>query len=188
MISTGLFYWWYKTGGSGPVAVESKLGWILLGPVPREDMSSVSTNVVSSHTLHVNTQLETNIVTSNRSDDLLVEQVKQFWELESIRVLPNEGTVHDKFLDSIHQVEGRYEVNLPWKEHHRLLPDNYEVAISRLNSVLKRLKKKQQTPELLQEYNYIIEEQSERGIVSDVDLNAPVAVRKRHYLPHHPVI
>ena len=148
-------------------------------------MSSVSTNVVSSHILRVNTQLETNIVTSNRSDDLLVEQVKQFWELESIGVLPNEGTVHDKFLDSIHQVEGRYEVNLPWKEHHRLLPDNYEVAISRLNSVLKRLKK---TPELLQEYNHIIEEQSERGIVSDVDLNAPVAVGKLHYLPHHPVI
>ena len=165
--------------------MESKLGWILSGPVPREDMSSVSTNVVSSHTLRVNTQLETNIVTSNRSDDLLVEQVKQFWELESIGVLPNEGTVHDKFLDSIHQVEGRYEVNLPWKEHHRLLPDNYEVAISRLNSVLKRLKK---TPELLQEYNHVTEEQSARGIVSDVDLNAPVAVGKLHYLPHHPVI
>ena len=153
------FYWTFFTGGikrveSGPVAMESKLGWILSGPVPREDMSSVSTNVVSSHTLRVNTQLETNIVTSNRSDDFLVEPVKQFWELESIGVLPNEGTVHDKFLDSIHQVKGRYEVNLPWKEHHRLLPDNYEVAVSRLNSVLKRLKK---TPELLQEYNHIIE-------------------------------
>ena len=59
------------------------------------------------------------------------------------------------------------------------------MAVSCLNSVLKHLKK---TPELLQEYNYIIEEQSERGIVSDIDLNAPVAVRKLHYLPHHPVI
>ena len=183
------FYWTFftgriKRGESGPVAMESKLGWILSGPVPREDMSSVSTNVVSSHTLRVNTQLETNIVTSNRSDDLLVEQVKQFWELESIGVLPNEGTVRDKFLDSIHQVEGRYEVNLPGKEHHRLLPDNYEVAISRLNSVLKQLKK---THELLQEYNHIIEEQSEKDIVSDVDLNAPVAGGKLHYLPHTPL-
>ena len=72
-----------------------------------------------------------------------------------------------------------------WKEHHRLLPDNYEVAVSRLNSVPKRLRK---TPELLQEYNHIIEKQSGMGIVSDVDLNAPVAVRKLYYLPHHPVI
>ena len=149
-------------------------------------MSSVSTNVVSSHTLRVNTQLETNIVTSNSNDDSLVEQVKQFWERESIGVLPNEGTVHDKFLENIHQVEGRYTVNLPWREHHRLLPDNYEVAINRLNSVLKRLKK---TLKLLHEYNHIIEEQSERGIVSDVDLKAPVAVGKLHYLPHHdPII
>lgn len=115
----------------------------------------------------------------------MVEQVKQFWELESIGILPNERTVHDKFLEYIHQVERRYEVNLPWREHHRLSPDNYEVAINRLNSALKRLKK---TPELFKKYNHIIEEQSERDIVSDVDLNAPVAVGKLDYLPHHPII
>ena len=50
------FYWTFFTGGikwgeSGPVAMESKLGWILSGLVSRKDMSSVSTNVVSSHTL-----------------------------------------------------------------------------------------------------------------------------------------
>lgn len=171
------FYWMFFTGGirlgeSGPVAMESKLGWILSDPVPREDMSSVST------------RLETNIVTSNRSDDSMVEQVKQFWELESIGILPNEGTVNDKFLEYIHQVERRFEVNLPWREHHRLSPDNYKVAINRLNSALKRLKK---TPELFKKYNHIIEEQSERDIVSDVDLNAPVAVGKLDYLPHHPI-
>ena len=94
------------------------------------------------------------------------------------------GTVHDKFLENIHPAKGCYEVHLPWREHHRLLPDNYGIAMNCLNSVLKRLKK---TPEWLHEYNHIIEEQSERGIVSDVDLNAPVAVGKLHYLPY-PII
>ena len=128
-----------------------------------EQKSRVSTNVVSSHNLRVDSSLETSTVIPVGSDDLLVEQVKQFWELESIEILPDEGTVHDKFLESIHQIDGQYEVNLPWKEHHRLLPDNYDVAIYRLNSVLKRLRK---NSDLLHEYNRIIEEQSEKNSIT----------------------
>ena len=48
----------------------------------------MSTNVVSCHTLRVDSSLETNTVIPVGSDDLLVEQVKQFWELESIKTLP----------------------------------------------------------------------------------------------------
>ena len=88
-------------------------------------------------------------------------------------------------MDTIHKHDSRYEVSLPWKEHHPLLPDNYEVAVSRLNSVLKRLKK---DPELLAEYNRIIEEQSYKGIISEVDSNAEITIGSLHYLPHHPVI
>ena len=46
--------------------------------------------------------------------------MKKVWELESIGVLPNEGTVHDKFLDTIRLHDGRYEVSLPRKEQHSL--------------------------------------------------------------------
>ena len=83
--------------------------------------------------------------------------------------------------------DGRYEVSLPWKEQHALLPDNYALAVSRLASVLKRLRR---NPELhvLAEYNRIIEEQSLQGIISDVDPHAPVQVGRLHYLPHHPVV
>ena len=88
-------------------------------------------------------------------------------------------------MDTIHKRDSRYEVPLPWKEHHPLLPDNHEVAVSRLNSVLKRLKR---NPELLAEYNRIIEEQSSKGIISEVDPNAEIKVGHLHYLPHHPVI
>ena len=78
-------------------------------------------------------------------------------------IQPNEGTVHCKFLENTpgDQAKGRYEVNLIWKEHHRLLPDNYDVAVNRLNSALKRLWK---TPELLQEYNHIITGQFDIGL------------------------
>ena len=58
-------------------------------------------------------------------------------------------------------------------------------AVSRLASVLKRLRKNRG---LFEEYNRIIEEQSSRGIISDVDLDIPVEVGHVHYLPHHPVV
>ena len=114
-------------------------------------------------------------------EDPLIEQVKKFWELESIGVSPYKGSVHDK----IRFHDGRYEVSLPWKTHHALLPDNYEVAVSRLYAVFRRLKR---NPEWLVEYNRIIEDQQTQGIISDVDCTALVKVGHLHYLPHHPVI
>ena len=124
-------------------------------------------------------------VSEEKDGDPLVEEMKKFWELESIGVLANEASVHDKFLDTIHKRDGRYEVSLPWKEHHPLLPDNYEVAVSRLNSVLRHLRR---NPELLAEYNRIIEEQSSKGIISEVDSNSEIKVGRLQYLPHHSVL
>ena len=86
-------------------------------------------------------------------------------------------------MDTIHVNNGRCEVSLSWKEQHALLPDDYAHAVSRLASVLKRLRKNR---ELFG--NRIIEEQSSRGIISDVDLDIPVEVGHVHYLPHHPVV
>ena len=119
-------YYWLRRGESRSVPMESS-------PVPKDESFNVSRDFVLSHTLHVNTSQGMDNITVSGSDYSLVDQVKQFCELESIGILPSEWTVHDKFLQNIHQVEGRYEVCLPWKEHHRLLPDNYNVAVNRLN-------------------------------------------------------
>ena len=135
--------------------------------------------------LRLDTSHPFSAVSEEKGGDPLVEEMKKFWELESIGVLANEASMHDKFLDTIHKRDGRYEVSLPWKEHDPLLPDNYEVAVSRLNSVLKRLRR---NPELFTEYNRIIEEQSSKGIISEVDSNSEITVGRLHYLPHHPVI
>ena len=50
---------------------------------------------------------------------------------------------------------GRYEVSLPWREYHDDLPDNYSLSRRRLHGLLKRL---QQNPEVLREYDSIIRE------------------------------
>ena len=183
-------YWCFftgdlKRGEFGPVAMKTTLGWVLSGPLPKELSSESEVNLATCHTLRLDTSHPFSAVSDEKDGDPLVEEMKKFWELESIGVLANEASVHDKFLDTIHKRDGRYEVSLPWKEHHPLLPDNYEVAVSRLNSVLKRLRR---NPELLTEYNRIIEEQSSKGIISEVDSNSEIKVGRLHYLPQHPVI
>lgn len=150
------------------------------GPMPHAPGSGSGVNLVACHNLRLNTSSGDDFHISRKNGDPLVEQVKRYWELESIGVSPHKP-VHDKFLDTIHCCDGRYEVSLLWKEQHALLPDNYALAVSRLVSDLKRLKG---NPELFAEYSRIIDKQSLQEIISDVDPNAPVQVRRLHYVKH----
>ena len=55
---------------------------------------------------------------------------------------------------------------LPWKEHHNLLPDNYENSVARLSSYLKRLRR---DTEILKEYDSIIHDELQSGVIERVD-------------------
>ena len=110
--------------------------------------------------------------------------MKAFWELESLGVKNETDPVREQFTKSIRRKEGRYQVSLPWREHHEPLPTNYELSLNRLYGLLRRIK---QDPEVLLEYDAIIRDQLEKGIVERVQ---PMEKEpdKIHYLPHHPVI
>ncbi len=75
------------------------------------------------------------------------------------------GKVHQEFLDGIAFTGSRYSVKLPWKESHDKLPDDYANSLGRMKNQLRRLKKE---AALLTEYDSIIREQVERGIVETV--------------------
>ena len=178
-----------KRGEFGPVAMKTTLGWVVSGPLLQELSSESEVNLTTCHTLRLDTSNPCGVLADEKNRDPLVEEMKKFWELESIGVLSNEASVHDKYMISMIRFTS---VIAAMKYLHRgiertspFLPDNYEVAVSRLNSVLKRLKR---NPELLAGYNRIIEEQSSKGIISEVDPNAEIKVGCLHYLPHHPVI
>ena len=74
-------------------------------------------------------------------------------------------------------------VSLPWKHFHQSLPDNYHLSQNRLHGLLKRLR---QNPALL-DYDHIIKEQIEKGIVEDAPTVGGDPTRL-HYLPHHAII
>ena len=73
----------------------------------------------------------------------------------------------------------RYSVKLPWKEDHDSLPDNYMNSQARMKGQLRRLKRE---PEMLKEYDRIIKEQAEQGIIEQV--TSLEKADKVHYLPH----
>ena len=114
----------------------------------------------------------------------MTRELRRFWELESLGV-PNNESVYERFAQSIRLNDKRYEVELPWKENHPVLPDNYQLSEKRLKHLLTRLRK---DPEILHEYNNVIAEQRREGVVEVVSEHNTGEIGKVHYLPHHALI
>ena len=168
-------------GQNGPVAVASKLGFILSGPVENIDAKVYSSNnVVSTHFMKVEAEiLEAKHVTSS--------EVKSFFSppVVDAKNLANENrddVIIKQFKQNIKFENNRYEVKLPFKEVADQLGDNYLNAKNRLKTLTQKFKNNN---ELLIEYDKIINEQRNCEIIE----HAPdYKVNETHYLPHRPVI
>jgi len=83
----------------------------------------------------------------------------------------------------------RYEVNLPWKEGNLNFSDDYLLSLNRLRSLHCRLLK---DPQILKEYDHILQEQLSKGIIEKVQEPQfkPNTMQEGmvHYLPHHGVV
>ena len=157
-------------GDDGPIAVETKLGWVLSGPAPIADYSLLTT-----HSLRIDTYKE----------ESLNKTLRTFWELESLGISVSCKSVHQEFEENILLKDGRYEVRLPWKKPRPVLTDNYELSWKRLQGLLRRLRL---TPDILQEYDNVIRNQMKLGIVRSVSDSDLGNVGEVHYLPHHAVV
>ena len=165
-------------GEHGPTAIETKLGWVLSGPIPEGiQVDSQQSNLVTTHVL------KTAVNPIDVTNETLDGNLRTFWELESLGIKPK--TLYEEFQEQISFKDNRYEVHLPWKMPHPPLPDNYELSLKRLSNLLKRLN---QEPEVLKEYDSVIKEQLRKGIVEVVEKPDEGEVGKTHYLPHHAVV
>ena len=124
------FYWTFITGRIirgeyESTAVESHVGWILSSPSCFLNLQATFTNLSQTHVLKVSE--------SSLTDDSIKETLTTFWSLESTGIDPNdENSVHESFLPNIEFDGTRYEVKLPIKEVHPVLPDNFQNSIARL--------------------------------------------------------
>lgn len=156
----------------GLTAVETKLGWTLLGKVPSESVYSNSSMLVTSMMV--------------RDFDL-----SDLWELDVIGIrdpvdtktkAEREQQAKDHFFNTVTvNSEGRYEVSLPWVDGRQKIPDNKDIAFKRLQNATKKLTMmgKQQS------YHEVFDEWLLEGIIEKVPPNE--MDRPNHYLPHRPV-
>ena len=99
---------------------------------------------------------------------------------------PTAASLLETFNEKITFKNQRYEVGLPWKEAHDPLPDNRSLSQRRLLYLLKRLKLK---PEQLEEYDRVIKDRLNRGIIERVTQSENIqSCHQIHYLPHHCVV
>ena len=126
-------------------------------------------------------------------DNELIETLQRFWETEAVGISHDatDTDLYDKsklFLPFIHFEDGHYEIELPWKQINVDLPTHLSLCNNRLRALQRRFRSE---PELLQEYDKIIQEQLQLGIVELVsdDIGDLVSDKRViHYLPHHGVV
>ena len=176
-------------GSTGPIAIKSKLSWLLAGKVDKADNSYL--NVASNLVLEV-LPPQNEVLKENQE---IVDSLKQFWKIEASGLHKGnfqedqndrddiKGSKDVKF-DITHNGK-RYEVSLPWKVNClNSLPDDYDLCLKRLWALKARLAV---DSDLLCEYNNIFEEQLAHGIIERVPTSDENNTT-RHFLAHHCVI
>lgn len=157
------------------------MGWLVSGPV------EITVNGGFTHTNLVISYLG-DPGTCETQNDQIVTALQRFWEVETLGVEEQDNKLSkESFLRNLEFKNKHYSVSLPWIQDRHNLHNHYQSCLNRLRMLQKRLLNK--SPEVLHEYQGVIEDQFKKGIVEEVtkqksDCNSPAV----HYMPHHPVI
>ena len=114
--------------------------------------------------------------------ETLNSQITKFWQVESSATLEKETFNSKTFTDQLKFDVKNYVTKLPFKNTDSWIPDNYQLCLKRLES-LKRSLDKNHT--LLTDYNEIIKNYFENGIIEKVDTLGEPGLTN---LPHRPIV
>ncbi|UYV72368.1 hypothetical protein LAZ67_9002823 [Cordylochernes scorpioides] len=156
-----------------PMAIDTRLGWVLLGKLMG---TSESNTEVCNLSLQSEPELEF--------------VMKRFWEIESVPSpdLCTQDEDCERLFSNNHgrDSHGRYWVKLPFRQHRPLLGESREKALRRFLSLEGKLCK---NVKLYDQYRGFMKEYEHLNHMERV----PIAEVKRelcrcYYMPHHPVI
>ena len=131
---------------SGPICKSTPLGCVISGSVTDETKHVCMCNVESPKPVAINYLMVNSLSDNYPMNDIvnLESKLGQFWDQESLGILPNEQEiVHSNFNNTLmyDPVTCMYECELPFKQNiFTQLHDNYDIAVARLDSMLRRLK------------------------------------------------
>lgn len=146
-----------------PIARLTPLGWTCIG----------CPNPSSRHMLQTNFEC-TYFVKDQSEIEELNANLRKFWEAEDVSlsetpiVRIDEQIALKKVEESLRYDSKRYQIGIPWKEDNPTLPDNYEMALRRLQNTEKWLQK---SADIQVQYKNCIDQYLEKGYVSKITEN-----------------
>ena len=164
-----------------PIARLTNLGWVCFGPTLVEEFRH------NTHSHFTRTYRSGHVNKPPPPDDIL----RAFWELESLgimdkpeqRMTAEERAAVAQVSETLEVRNGRYKIGIPWKEGELKFTNNYDVALVRLKSQEKSLKRK--GPEVMEAYNKIFQGYEKKDYIRQVPQSE---VEKQWFLPHFPVV
>lgn len=168
-------------GKNKPILRDSKLGWLVAGPLPTfptpKSQKQVICNFVRNNDYNPNDNSYANIE----------KQMSIFWEIENLpqtkAYTTEEKLCEQHFIsNTIREDSGRFCVALPLRESRDCLGSSYPLAKKRFINLEARFRKQ---PELKKAYSEFVDEYTELGHLSEIKPQIPY---HSYYLPHHPVI
>lgn len=162
-----------RGAGHQPVASLTPLGWVLHGAHTR----------TLGHRVHY-----ANCTATAEAD--MDEQLRRYFAIESLTVTPKRPQNDPeqralKMLNehTVRRADGHYEVPLLWRRDDVTMPDNYDSALKRLQSIERKLDR---NPELKQKYEEQMNALIEKGYAEPAP--ATKTEKRTWYLPHFPVV
>ncbi|XP_075163827.1 uncharacterized protein LOC142236490 [Haematobia irritans] len=159
------------------IAQATIFGWVISGPVADSSVSSFS------------------IQATEISNDMLGQQLRQFWEQEEIpkEVLstPDEEYCENLFRETtVRNSDGRYVVRLPFRKDYQIHSPLGHSRSQALCQYIRMEKSNLKNPEISQAYNHVLQEYLDLKHMSEttsqeISLNSSF---HSYYLPHHAVI
>ena len=145
-----------------PVAELTKLGWFVMSP---------------------GQEFDRNAMMLTQTSQLDYEELCRLDVLGLADSPPyDQQAVYSEFKEQLVRSEqGWYETGLPWKGDRATLPNNENGSLQRLRALTRKLQRAEQTTE----YDSIIREQKEQGIIESADQPAQGV---EFYIPHKPVV
>ena len=112
------------------VALATKLGYVLSGPtmIMSHNDNGNTVNLTATHVLKV----EASVSEASVNQDEIASELGKFWYSESLGIQNDSLSLYVKFVSEVEFMEGRYQVQLPFKEDHELLPDNFARGVKAL--------------------------------------------------------
>ena len=150
------------------------MGWTCVDDLGEIDQQNATTNFIRTY-----------FVSEEAKADSLSVTLRRFWEIDNSGMeSKQERFILEKAEKSIIFSESQYQIAIPWKEDKLQLPDNYKVALNRLQHLERCLLK---SPQMAVAYSEVITKYLEKEYIRKVELSERQPMKK-WYLPHFAIL